>query len=350
MEKKYLDILALMKKEKREAINYNINSKILLIDGLNNYIRTWVMMPTVNEDGDHVGGIVGFLLSLGVTIRALKPTRVIMVFDGEGGSQRRKKIFPDYKGNRGGGVRLNRVFNWASDEEEARQYIFQLNRIITYLKYLPVTLISIDKIEADDTIGYISRYMCNDDVEKIYISSTDKDFYQLVNDKINIWNPVKKQIINYNDIKDKFSNITPNNFLLFKTLNGDSSDNIPGIPGLGIKTIAKRFPFITEDKIYTLNDIQTYAQDHIGASSIYKKIVDNSKQIELNYKLMTLAEGNISGNSKLKIIEKFNSTANKINFVELRKLFNQDKLWSSFTDFNTWLKTNFSYLDSFIKK
>lgn len=349
MEKKYLDILKLMEKENKEAINYNINSKILLIDGLNNYIRTWVMMPTVNDDGDHIGGIVGFLQSLGLTIRTLKPTRVILVFDGEGGSQRRKKMFPSYKGNRGGGVRLNRVFNWASDEEEAKQMIYQLNRIITYLKNLPVTLISIDHIEADDVIGYISNNMCNNNVDKIYISSTDKDFYQLISDKVCVWNPVKKQIIDYNTVKRTFAEITPDNFLLFKTLNGDNSDNIPGIPGLGIKTIAKRFPFITESKKYVLDDIKTYAQNHLEASSIYKKIITNSKQIELNYSLMMLAEHNISGNSKLKIIDKFNSIPKKTNYIELRKLFNQDKMWSSFTDFNTWLKTNFSYLDSFIK-
>ncbi len=349
MLKKYQDALDKISKDHEKAMSYNINSKILIVDGLNNYIRTWVMMPTVNTDGDHVGGIVGYLQSLGKTIRTLNPTRLIVVFDGEGGSKRRKKLYPEYKANRGHGVRLNRVFDWANDDEEARQMMYQLGRIGLYLKNLPVTLISIDNIEADDTIGYLVQEMCYDDAEEIFISSTDKDFYQLVNDKVKIWNPVQKKIIGENEIKEKFANIPPKNMLLFRTMDGDASDNIPGVKGLGAKTIVKYFPFITEDKNVTLDDVLDYAQKHTGASSSYDKVIDNSKQLKLNLKLMTLAGGNISGNSKLKIVNKYKKIPPKMDYKSLRKLFEEDKLWSSFADFNSWLRINFSYLNSFVK-
>lgn len=349
MLKKYKEIFNKISKEHNMAMNYNINSKILIVDGLNNYIRMWVMMPTVNSDGVHVGGIVGYLQSLGKTIRTLNPTRVIVVFDGEGGSKRRKKIYPEYKANRGHGVRLNRVYDWASDDEESHQMLYQLSRVGTYLKNLPITLISIDNIEADDTIGYIVKELCYDDADEIYISSTDKDFYQLINDKVKVWNPVQKKIIGEKEVKERFLNIPPKNILVFRSIDGDPSDNIPGVKGLGVKTIVKYFPFITEDKKITLDDILVYAQDHLGASSSYDKVMDNSNQLKLNFKLMSLAEGNISGNSKLKIVTKYNQLPQKINYMALRKLFEEDKLWSSFTDFNSWLKLNFSYLNSFIK-
>jgi len=87
----------------------------------------------------------------------------------------------------------------------------------------------------------------------------------------------------------------------------------------------------------------------VGASSSYDKVADNIQQLELNYKLMTLAEGNISGNSKLTIVKKYNSIPPKINFMKLRSFFEQDKLWSSFSDFNSWLRINFSYLNNFAK-
>src|SRR5665213_2739147 len=74
--------------------------KVLLVDGLNMYIRMFAAVPTMNGDGEHVGGITGFLTSLGNIIRLFKPSRVVVVFDGAGGSQRRRKMFPDYKANR----------------------------------------------------------------------------------------------------------------------------------------------------------------------------------------------------------------------------------------------------------
>ena len=74
-----------------------INSDALLVDGMNTFMRVWSMYPTTNDNGDHIGGYTGFLKSIGHAIRLRKPTRCIVVFDGKGGSARRRKIFPDYK-------------------------------------------------------------------------------------------------------------------------------------------------------------------------------------------------------------------------------------------------------------
>jgi 5'-3' exonuclease len=67
---------------------------------LNTFIRSFGATPAYNEDGDHIGGITGFLYSVGKVVRDLKPTRCIIVFDGRGGSAKRKKIYSNYKANR----------------------------------------------------------------------------------------------------------------------------------------------------------------------------------------------------------------------------------------------------------
>ena len=76
------------------------NSRVLIIDGLNLYLRVFAVNGMLNDRGVPVGGIMGFLKSLAYSIREVNPTRVIVVYDGDGGSQRRRKILPNYKSNR----------------------------------------------------------------------------------------------------------------------------------------------------------------------------------------------------------------------------------------------------------
>ena len=97
---KYLSIFEEIKKKGGSLDNGEPNDKVLIIDGLNTFIRVFSVIPTTNDDGIHVGGIVGFLRSIGYTINMFRPTRVIIVFDGKGGSSRRRKLYPEYKQKR----------------------------------------------------------------------------------------------------------------------------------------------------------------------------------------------------------------------------------------------------------
>ena len=148
----------------------------------------------LNEDGEHIGGITGFLYSIGKCVRDFKPSRCIIVFDGVGGSKRRKKIYKDYKGNRANKTRLRRHdHHFANIEQEQEAMRYQFSRLVSYLDALPVTFLSMDGIEADDTIAYIAQ-LYKEKSKKITIVSTDRDFYQLVNDQIEIWSPIKKKM------------------------------------------------------------------------------------------------------------------------------------------------------------
>ena len=93
---KYLSIFEEIKKKGGSLDGGEPNDKVLIVDGLNTFIRVFSVIPTTNPDGIHVGGIVGFLRSIGYTINMFRPTRVIIVFDGKGGSTRRRKLYPEY--------------------------------------------------------------------------------------------------------------------------------------------------------------------------------------------------------------------------------------------------------------
>ena len=232
INKKYLKILDTLGKEKQD-VNENPDDKILIIDGLNTSIRVFSIYPTQNDDGIHIGGIVGFLKSLGHAIRTIQPTRCIIVFDGKGGSSRRRKMFPGYKNNRKPTLRKNRVGLYSANTDEKRNMIIQFQRIIEYLENLPITVLSVDNVEADDVIAYIGKQVYNKPENKIVVMSTDKDFLQLVNGRISVWNPTKKRMYHPEQVEKDYG-IPSHNFLVYRMLDGDVSDYIPGIQGWGV--------------------------------------------------------------------------------------------------------------------
>ena len=128
INKRHLSILEEIKKSGGKIDSGEPNDSVLLIDGLNTFIRVFTAIPTTNEDGIHIGGIVGFLRSLAYTINMVRPTRTIIVFDGKGGSNRRRKIFPEYKAGRKMSLRLNRFTDVSlTREQEHKMMIQQLN-------------------------------------------------------------------------------------------------------------------------------------------------------------------------------------------------------------------------------
>ena len=100
-KKKLFSIFENISQEDKNSLsNRSQNSDILLVDGLNTFIRAYSVMPSMNEDGLHTGGIAGFLKSVGYAIKLLNPTRCVIIFDGNGGSMKRRKIYPQYKDKR----------------------------------------------------------------------------------------------------------------------------------------------------------------------------------------------------------------------------------------------------------
>ena len=331
---KYLSIFEEIKKKGGSLDGGEPNDKVLIIDGLNTFIRVFSVIPTTNDDGIHVGGIVGFLKSIGYTINMIRPTRTIVVFDGKGGSSRRRKIYPEYKVKRKTKYRVNRSYDFASPEDEKQNMIMQLQRIVEYLETLPITVLSYDNIEADDTIGYLCRQVLTE--SKITIMSTDKDFLQLANGRIKIWSPTKKKMYDEQAVLDEFG-ISSHNLIWYRVLDGDKSDNIKGVKGLGLKTIQKKLPFLSENRIVNIDEVIT-------------ELPESKDVIELNYKLMQLSDVDISGSTKTKIIDKVNAPINRLIKYKFQKMFLEDKLFTTFPNVTSWLLTNFNQLNHYAEK
>lgn len=347
---KYQRLLDELAKERDSKTNLRKNSHTLIIDGLNTFIRVFAAVPALNDDGDHIGGVTGFLRSVASVIKQFKPTRCVIVFDGKGGSLRRKKLYPDYKANRAVKTRFNRYeeFDGLVDEQDSMRK--QLHRVAEYLQQLPVTVLSIDNVEADDVIAYIGHEILNHEDDKVTIVSTDRDFLQLVNHRINVWSPVKKKLYTPELIREEFE-INEHNYLIYRAFDGDKSDNINGVPGLGLKTLRKEFPILKEEREIGIEEIISYTKDVAKDSNkkIYSKILENEDIIKRNYELMQLKDSGMSGDAKLRIQHAFEDDIQRLNQLEFKKMFMRDKMYSIIKNLDYWLNESFATLNTFAK-
>ena len=177
--------------------------------------------------------------------------------------------------------------------------------------------------------------------------STDKDFLQLVNDTTIVWSPTKKKLYNTKLVKEEYG-IESKNLLLYRVLDGDKSDNIPGVYGCGIKTLVKRFPEITEDKKLSLDDLFQLCEEKIeetkGKIKIYKDILKSKRQILLNENLMQLDDVDISGQIKMKVLDRYNEKIEPLDKNQLSQNFVKIQVVSNFGDINDWLKQHLEIL------
>ena len=337
---KYTDLLVNIQPDIRKELN-----SILIIDGLNAFLRNFTMINHINPDGHHIGGLTGFLKSIGYAIRMVDPTKVVIVFDGVGGSNARRNLFPDYKANRN----VNRITNYSifqSKDEEQESINNQIERLIQYLKCLPVSVISVDGLEADDIIGYLAtKFEKHDETQKVTIMSADKDFLQLVSPKTSVYSPTKKKIYTPKEVREEFG-VSCDNFINYKILLGDSSDNIPGVPGLGPKKLLKLFPNLCFLNTVPLEEIIELAADNIDKNKIYLSVVERRHQLETNKKLMTLDGDFISPDNKQLVKEIFTNSY-ELNIPIFLQLYSNDKLGESIPNVQSWLTQLFGYLNSF---
>ena len=345
----------LLKQVREDHENQNSSldkdSKVLIVDGLNSFIRVFSAVPLVNDDGDHIGGYVGFMRSIAAVIRQFKPTRCIIVFDGKGGSARRKKMHSGYKEGRTMSTRFNRREDVGeqSVEKEIESMRTQMGKLSEYLQCLPITLISIDNIEADDAIAYLATDVFRPKGSEVIIMSDDKDFIQLIDAKTSVWRPVEKKYYTPKEVVDRFG-IPSHNFIHYKVFMGDGSDNIKGINGIGIKTLQNKFPLLLEDKIASIEDVLEYCKARKDEHKVYKTVLDNESVMRLNWRLMSLEELEIGANFKLMIIDMANIPISVLNMYLFKKMFMLDKLYSVIPNVDSWLNTSFNSLAAFSQK
>jgi DNA polymerase I len=347
MDKK--DLLSLLDNlsEEREETTLNRNSRVLLIDGLNLFFRNFAMLNIVNSEGIHVGGLGGFLRSLGTLINQIQPTSIYVVFDGEGSTTNRKNLLPEYKSGR----HLHRITNWDTFEdleEEHDAKVDQIVRLVQYLKCIPVKTVALDKVEADDIIAYLSKHITSLNPEnKAFIVSSDKDFIQLTDEQITVYRPIEKDFYTKEVVMKKFG-VLAENFIVYKTLMGDASDKIPGIKGLGAKKLAKLFPELGERPI-TLEEIIELSIDKHKEHVIYSRVVFDADILRRTYKIMDLHNPMMDDLEKEYLEELEASDLPVLNSEVFLRLYAEDGLRHLIKNVDYWIQNTFKDLISYNK-
>ncbi len=281
--------------------------KLLIIDGLNTFIRSFVVVPAMDVNGEAIGGIVGFLKSVKAQIREVLPDRVIVAWDGEGGSQRRRGVYSAYKEGRK--VRLNRQYDMESQDDQKRNLGYQLMLLKQLLDLIGIIQIEVPNIEADDTIAFLCKFVYPDH-DKVVLTS-DKDMLQLVDDRTIVYSPTKKVYWSTSEMKEKM-NVLPENWIYVKALCGDASDNVEGMGRIGEKTALKMYPFLSE-RPSDLKEIRAYTEANLGTGTKYKSVMEQWDRLVENVQLMQLSNPTISVQAVHMI--RTSATAQKPRFV-----------------------------------
>ena len=328
---KHSDIFKNLKETPPRALN----DHIMLVDGMNTLIRSFSLLKAMNPTGTHIGGMVGFLRSLGYVTRIFDPTRVIIVWDGKGGSGNRQNIDPNYKAQRA----TSRITHWGlydTKEEETEALIGQLFRTQDYLACLPVHQIVMEKLEADDIMAWIAKKASDSNVKKCTIVSSDKDFLQLIDSTIQVYAPVKKKTFTKDNIFDELK-VLPENYNVVKALLGDNSDNLQGVKGLGIKTLVSEFPKLLSEEV-NLDYIFKVSEEKLEGKKIFAKIIHNWDKVETNFKLMDLHKSSLDDKEKQYINEVLKQPVPDLQSGAFLHLLDQDKIEGITKNTDGWLQ------------
>ena len=246
--------------------------RLLIVDGSNLLFQMFFGMPAriVNENGKAIQGTLGFVGALLKIIRKVEPTHVFVVFDGQH-ENNRCELNPDYKANR---------IDYGTVEEDKNPFS-QLDDVYAALDYLAIRRMETVDCEADDIIaGYALSF---GQYTEIIITSLDSDFFQLITDTVFVlrYRGEKTVICTPEYIMDKFR-IVPKQYADFKSLTGDTADNIKGAEKVGVKTAASLL-----NEFGTLENILTNTE-LIKKPSVKESIIKNSEKLRINYKMIKL--------------------------------------------------------------
>jgi DNA polymerase-1 len=243
---------------------------LLLIDGHSQAYRAYFGMktPLSTRDGEPTGAVYGFARKLLATLRDFNPDYVAVAFDT--GDTWRHAEFPDYKATRD------------AMPDDMRT---QMTRIEEMLRAFNIPIITYNNYEADDILGTLARAAAAQGID-VLVMTGDRDMFQLVDDHIKILytsggpNPVTS-VYGVEQVQERYG-LTPQQFIDFKALTGDASDNIPGVPGVGEKTAVK---FLQQ---YGSIDALYAHIDEISGPKTRQALLDAREQVLRNRRLVTI--------------------------------------------------------------
>lgn len=229
-----------------------------------------------NKDGKYTNALYGFLNILFKNLEMIKPDYICVAFDSKTGANVRKQKYDGYKKSRHG------------MPDELREQMPEIKEI---LEKMNIMVIERSNFEGDDILGSVAKKFSNDEVTS-YILSGDRDLFQLIQSNINIIIPRTKngktetEIYNLEKIKEEY-NLTPSGLIELKALMGDSSDEIPGAPGIGPKTAQVLLDnFKTVDGIYA--ELETNPDNKIFKPKVKSSLIENKDLVYLSKDIGTI--------------------------------------------------------------
>lgn len=251
--------------------------KLLVVDGSNLLFQMFFGMPAriVNSQGKAIQGTLGFVGALLKIIRRVQPTHAVVFFDGEHENDR-KQLNENYKANR---------IDYGEVPEEENPFS-QLDDIKNALVYMGIRYMETEDCEADDLIAAYALTIGKE--TETVISSFDSDFFQLITEKVSVlrYRGEKTMVCTPEYIKEKFG-IEPGQYADFKSLTGDTADNIKGAEKVGPKTAAALL-----NEFGTLENLLEGAEK-IRKAAVRAVIIDSAERLKVNYRLIKL-EGNVA--------------------------------------------------------
>ena len=245
---------------------------MLLVDGMNLHFQMFFGMPAriLNSQGKAIQGVMGFVGAIRKIIEMTKPTHVLVVFDGEHHNPR-TDIDSEYKANRPD----------LSDEPDEENPFLQLPDVYAALDAIKIAHCETSVCEADDLIAsYAKRFEA---ASRITISSFDSDFFQLIGPNTSILRYMGERSIvcNQDYLREKF-NIEGSQYVDFKSLTGDTADNIRGVDGVGPKTASKLI-----SQFGDLNNLMENYQS-IESQRLRERIEGTLERLKLNRTLIQM--------------------------------------------------------------
>ena len=290
--------------------------RVVVIDALNMFIRNYIVNPMISTNGNPIGGAVGFVNSVKKLMRESKPDQVIICWDGAGGSQKRRQTVKEYKKGRKP-LRKNYEVEGMSEQSEKENMVWQQRILMEMLNEMPIIQLMLDRVEADDIISMIVNSPKYNGRQKVIVSS-DKDFLQLLDDETVLYRPIQKKAWTKNTVIEEYG-ISPENFVIARAIAGDKSDNLAGIKGAGLPTIAKRLPFLIDNEMHTLSEVYDHCANAEGKLKFHERIVEDWDVVETNYKVMNLTPPSISVQGRRKVNYALDNFEFELNATELKR-------------------------------
>ena len=299
--------------------------RLVLIDGKSVFYRGYYAMGALSlPDGTPTGGIYGFAAIAMEIVKKLNPTKVVVAWDSKTSTSKRRAIYTDYKAGR---------------VKPGEDFYAQIPYLKELIESLGWSFIELDDYEADDIIGTLSK-QADETLDKkgnceyeTYIISSDLDMLQIVDDNTHMWRILKGftniEQIDVKEIEQKYG-IKKSQFLDLKSLKGDSSDNIPGVPGIGEKTAAKLLNEYGDlDGIYNhLTEISGSVRKKLeaGKDSAYMSKTLAKIMFDAPVDLSTIPDFHFDENRTIAALKKleFNSLINKFNLVKTEEQFRKN--------------------------